>query len=133
MNRKERTLGPSISIGRQFHSCSIVSFGSLSKVVVIGGRNLKILDSVEIFDIKTNKWYMGQAFPTKIYMASILQHKFGKSILIGGHNGSKAMKSLFLIELNQNNVTYQEMASQLDFPRWSMLTIFLPDDYFVEH
>ena len=49
--------GPSLITKRRFHSCSLMSNGQQSKIVVAGGE---LLSSVEIFDPTANNWIPGK-------------------------------------------------------------------------
>ena len=60
-NGFERTQGPSLKIGRMQHSCSTMTDGEKSLIVVAGGGGDYDLDSVEIYDPTTNTWHSGKA------------------------------------------------------------------------
>ena len=60
MNGFTHIEGPSLITKRSGHSCSLMSNGQHSKIVVAGGFYGGYLSSVEIFDPTANKWTPGK-------------------------------------------------------------------------
>ena len=64
-----RTQGPSLTIARIDHSCSIMKDGKKTLIIIAGGSNNGQLDSVEIYDPTNNTWYSGKnKFPIIEYL-----------------------------------------------------------------
>ena len=55
-----RTQGPSLTIARIDHSCSIMKDGKKTLIIIAGGSNNGQLDSVEIYDPTNNTWHSGK-------------------------------------------------------------------------
>ncbi len=64
--------------GRQFHSCATLDSNIEPKIVVVGGRNFEILDTVEILDFKSQVWEQGPKLDVPIYMSALIADKLGK-------------------------------------------------------
>lgn len=67
--------------GRQFHSCAIIDVDENPKIVVVGGRNYDILNTVEIFDSKKQVWDQGESLDIPIYMSALIPDRSGKKLL----------------------------------------------------
>ena len=59
-NRFAIAQGPSITTAREYHSCSTMRDGEKTLIVVAGGYNGDILDSVEIYHPTNNTWHSGK-------------------------------------------------------------------------
>ena len=55
-----RNQGPSLNTGRGDHSCSTMRDGETTFIIVAGGYNGTLLDSVEIYDPTDNTWHSGK-------------------------------------------------------------------------
>jgi len=68
---------PKLSHGRQLHSCAVVDLDSHPKIIVVGGRNVEILKSVEIFDHVEQVWVRGPDLKSPTYMSDLVSDNKG--------------------------------------------------------
>ncbi len=64
--------------GRQLHSCATLVIDFDPKVIVVGGRNDEILDTVEILDYANKVWEKGPNLRTPVYMSALVPDQMGK-------------------------------------------------------
>ena len=121
--------GPSLEIGREWHSCARIKSDKsshLETVIVAGGSsNGNWLSTVEVLNQDSRGWKHGPELPFAICCASLIEDSSGGVLLIGGYNGTY-LNTLF--QLDNAKAQWIEISQKLKVPR-SMTTAFLvPDD-----
>ena len=130
---QEWVQGPTLNIGRDYHSCGRIRKDSSShqfSVIVVGGGNKQPLKSVEILDEGASEWRNGPDLPFGIRFGSLVEDPTGGVILVGGFSSfdNQYLQTLLRLSDAGDDAKWIEMPQKLKFGRNEHTSFLVPNN-----